>query len=286
MTQEVISFIEENLMEHLELNQFPRKVGYSKYHLSRVFKRETGKTIGEYIRHRRLALAAKLLMNSNETIMTIAFLLQFQSQEAFSRAFKNMYAYPPGEYRKMAKLINLQGECNGMEHKDIKGWILSGSDPELYEAKLDEKVFHSGSKSASLYSVQENNQQQFATLMQEFRADFYKGKRIRLSCYIKTEKVTKCGVWLRIDNVSGDPIQFDNMDNRPITGTNDWNHYSIVLDVPEESTSIHFGVLLVGEGVVWMDGFRFEEVNRKVPSTNMLSNRSFPEKPSNLDFSE
>ena len=103
---------------------------------------------------------------------------------------------------------------------------------------------------------------------------------------LKTEQVTKCGAWLRIDNVSGDTLQFDNMDSRSIHGTTDWNHYSIVLDVPEESASIHFGVLLVGKGKVWADGFRFEEVNEKVDSTNMLFQDNLPKQPINLDFSE
>ena len=124
------------------------------------------------------------------------------------------------------------------------------------------------------------------TMMQGFQADDYKGKRIKMSCFLKTEQVTKCGAWLRIDNFSGDTIQFDNMDNRSIQGTTDWNHYSIILDVPEESVSIHFGVLLIGEGKVWADGFNFEEVNKKVATTNMLSQDHLPKQPSNLDFNE
>lgn len=286
MTREVISYIEKHLLNHLELDHFPGIARYSKYHLLRVFKRETGKTIGEYIRHRRLAIGANLLMDSNESILTIAFLLQFQSQEAFSRAFKEMYSFPPGQYRKMTRMVKLQKECSGMENSEIKGWILSGTDKNLYKAELDDKVFHSGEKSAVLYSIGESDNQHFATLMQEFQSTVYNGKRIRLSCYIKTERVTKCGVWLRIDNVYGDPIQFDNMDQRPITGTKDWNHYSIVLDVPKDSKSVHFGVLLIGEGKVWMDGFRFDEVDLNEPSTNMLSKEHLPEHPCNLDFCE
>lgn len=105
-----------------------------------------------------------------------------------------------------------------------------------------------------------------------------------MSCYLKTVDATKCGAWMRIDNSMGDTIQFDNMDQRAVTGTTDWNHYSIVLDVPEESDSIYFGVLLIGSGKVWADGFRLEEVDEKVPSTNMLTQTSLPKHPANLDF--
>ncbi|USK35849.1 hypothetical protein LIT25_11415 [Bacillus sp. F19] len=76
------------------------------------------------------------------------------------------------------------------------------------------------------------------------------------------------------------------MDNRSIQGTTDWNHYSIVLDVPEESASIYFGVLLISKGKVWADGFSFEEVNEKVATTNMLSQEHLPKQPINLNFSE
>lgn len=59
------------------------------------------------------------------------------------------------------------------------------------------------------------------------------------------------------------------MSNRPITGTTNWNYYSIVLDVPENSAVISFGVLLSGPGQTWIDQVSFEEGDKHVPSTNM-----------------
>ena len=285
ITQKTVSYIEGNLTEEIQLDIFPSVIGYSKYHLSRVFKQETGKSIGEYIRLRRLASAASLLLQTDESIITIAFLFRFKSQEAFTRAFKDVYSLPPGKYRKVMTVVRMIKEENDMNTKEqIKGWNLTGSNPDLYEFIVDGDVFHTGTKSGLLYAKAEANKQQFATMMQGFQADNYKGKRIKMSCFLKTEQVTKCGAWLRIDNFSDDIIQFDNMDNRSIQGTTEWNHYSIVLDVPEESASIHFGVLLIGEGKVWADGFSFEEVNVKVATTNMLSKDHLPKQPSNLDF--
>ncbi|MGG0664570.1 AraC family transcriptional regulator [Viridibacillus arvi] len=287
VTQKTISYIESNLTEEIQLDTFPSVIGYSKYHLLRIFKQETGKSIGEYIRLRRIAMAAKILLHSDETILSIAFLFQFQSQEAFTRAFKDVYSLPPGKYRKFMQAIRMMEEEKKVNTSEqIKGWSLSGTNPELYDFVVDGDVFHTGTKSGLLFAKGEANAQQFATIMQGFQANDYKGKRLKLSCYIKTENVLKCGAWLRIDNTSGDTIQFDNMDNRSIQGTTDWNHYSIILDVSEESASIHFGVLLIGTGKVWADGFRFEEVNEKVATTNMLTQEHLPKQPSNLDFSE
>lgn len=287
ITQKTVSYIEGNLTEEIQMDIFPSVIGYSKYHLSRVFKQETGKSIGEYIRLRRLATAASFLLQTDESILTIAFLFRFQSQEAFTREFKDVYGLPPGKYRQVMIVVRMKKEENDMNTQEqIKGWNLSGSNPELYELIVDGDVFHTGTKSGLLYAKGKANEQQFATMMQGFQSDDYKGKRIKMSCFLKTEQVTKCGAWLRIDNFSGDTIQFDNMDNRSIQGTTEWNHYSIILDVPEESVSIHFGVLLIGEGKVWADGFNFEEVNKKVATTNMLSQDHLPKQPSNLDFNE
>ncbi|MFZ0576166.1 MAG: helix-turn-helix domain-containing protein, partial [Psychrobacillus psychrotolerans] len=234
-----------------------------------------------------LALAATLLLETEESILTIGFLFHFQSQEAFSRAFKEVYSLPPGKYRQLMRAVRIIKEENDLNNQEqINGWNLSGSYTELYELTVDDKVFHTGTKSGLLFAKGEANEQQFGTMMQGFQAENYKNKRIKMSCFLKTEQVTKCGAWLRVDNVSGDTLQFDNMDSRSIHGTTDWNHYSIVLDVPEESASIHFGVLLVGKGKVWADGFRFEEVNEKVDSTNMLFQDNLPKQPINLDFSE
>ncbi|MEK5146991.1 AraC family transcriptional regulator [Psychrobacillus sp. FSL K6-4615] len=287
ITRKTVSYIESNLTENINLDSFTSVIGYSKFHLSRLFKKDTGKSIVEYIRLRRLALAATLLLETEESILTIGFLFHFQSQEAFSRAFKEVYSLPPGKYRQLMRAVRIIKEENDLNNQEqINGWNLSGSYTELYELTVDDKVFHTGTKSGLLFAKGEANEQQFGTMMQGFQAENYKNKRIKMSCFLKTEQVTKCGAWLRVDNVSGDTLQFDNMDSRSIHGTTDWNHYSIVLDVPEESASIHFGVLLVGKGKVWADGFRFEEVNEKVDSTNMLFQDNLPKQPINLDFSE
>lgn len=287
VTQKAIAFIERNLAGNLHLDSFPAVTGYSKYHLLRVFKQETGKSIGEYIRIRRLAMAAKLLLHSEKSIITIAFLFHFQSQEAFTRAFKEVYNLPPGKYRKMMKNIWIEKEEKSMNMTEsITGWYLSGSNPELYDISVDTNVFHTGTKAGLLAAKSEANVQQFGTMMQGFQAGQFVGKRLKLSCYLKTENATKCAAWLRVDNADGDPLQFDNMSNRSIERTTDWNHYSIVLDVPEQSASIFFGVLLIGKGRVWADGFCLEEVDKKVPVTNMLAIDKLPKQPCNLDFSE
>ena len=106
-----------------------------------------------------------------------------------------------------------------------------------------------------------------------------KEKRIRLSAFIKTEDVERsAGMWMRVDGVLGNDIHttlsFDNMMNRPISGTTDWKKYEIVLDVPNESKYIFYGVLISGNGKAWFTEPEFETVGNDIASTNQLSENS------------
>ncbi|MER2106073.1 MAG: AraC family transcriptional regulator [Solibacillus sp.] len=286
LVQQIVDTLEENILSKWQLEHYAEKIGYSKFYLTRQFKKETGVSIGAYIRKRRLAVAAFLLLHSDDTILIISFECQFQSQEAFSRAFKELYHMPPGKYRNLMRSIHLKEEQE-MTKNEVKGWLLTGSNPHLYTIKADHEVFHTGSKSGYLGSALATEEGHFGTMMQVFSAKNWLGKRMKMSCFLKTKDAMKCGAWCRIDTKNGDLVQFDNMDNRSIHGTTDWNYYSIVLDVPEESAAIHFGVLLVGSGEVWIDGITFEEVDRSVPSTNMTGSTSdLPAEPVNLDFDE
>ncbi|MCK1996928.1 AraC family transcriptional regulator [Psychrobacillus psychrodurans] len=287
MVMDVVNVLEEHLMDEWKLEDYAMKIGYSKFHSTRAFKKETGMTIGEYIRKRRLAMAAQFLLHSDLSIIQISVELHFQSQEAFTRSFKDSYKMPPGKYRTMMRTLQKTEDGQMAVSNEIKGWVLSGSNPEGYEMRTDSHVFHSGTKSGYLASRLPIAEGQFGTMMQSFSAKQWQGKRIKLSCFIKTEEVIKCGAWCRIDNHVGDMLQFDNMDNRAIHGTTDWNYYAIVLDVPEESASIHFGILLIGSGKVWTDSFKFEGVSLDIPSTNMLSaEEDLPLEPENLGFDE
>jgi hypothetical protein len=55
------------------------------------------------------------------------------------------------------------------------------------------------------------------------------------------------GVWMRVDKEKT-VVAFDYMQNRAIKGSQAWNLYDVVLDVPADATSISFGMLLTGSG--------------------------------------
>lgn len=284
--QKTINWIESNLHEQITAEIIEEISGFSKYHFHRVFQTSVGLSVSEYIRIRRLANAASALMNTDERILDIALYYHFESQESFTRAFKKLYGFPPGQYRKVMDMMRRRKEEVKVEEK-IKGWFLSGSHPYNYEIGIDRKNVHQGNTSGYLKSKTVQAVDEFATMMQQFKATDFKGKRIRLSGYVKTNNVKQfSGLWMRIENASEDSLQFDNMSDRPIIGTNNWNRYSIVLDVPENSAVISFGVLLSGEGEVWLDGLNFEIVDDNTPTTNINFEDNLLEAPTNLSFEE
>ena len=173
------------------------------------------------------------------------------------------------------------------DEPEPKGW---GGTREDYEIGVDRTVFHGGKGSGFIKSTAADPK--FGTLVQAFKADAYRGKRLRLSGHVKTDGANDgAGLWMRVDS-DDHTVSFDNMEKRSIKGNADWKKYDIVLDVPESSVYITFGALLIGKGQMWVDDLEFEVVGKDVASTNVLTEEikielqkfDAPEKPVNLDF--
>ncbi|MDR6722989.1 AraC-like DNA-binding protein [Paenibacillus amylolyticus] len=292
MVQQSLYFIETHLYEDIGLEEVASGAGLSPYHYHRVFRKEVGMTVVDYIRNRRLSDTSTILRSTNIGILDISLGCGFESQEAFTRAFKKVYGLPPGRFRKLFNLKLFQAKSRGGELRmnntsTVQGWILTGGHPQNYEMGIDPTMVHQGKSSGYLKSITPMEMNEFATMMQQFKADKYVGKRMKFSGFVMTEKVEHfCSLWMRVDNNVQDVLQFDNMHDRPISGTQPWNQYHIVLDVPEGSAVISFGVILYGKGKVWVDSFRFEEVDRNTPVTHMDTEYEMMDEPVNLSFEE
>jgi len=104
----VIDHIESHLYEKLDLDTVAGAVHYSKYHLHRMFTDTVGLTIHDYVQRRKLTETAKLLAFSGKPILEIALLAGYESQQAFSDAFKAMYKKSPNLYREEGDFYPLQ----------------------------------------------------------------------------------------------------------------------------------------------------------------------------------
>ena len=285
--KKAMNYIENNLNEGIRLEEAAAFAGFSKYHFQRVFKRETGLNLYEYIQKRRLAEASSLLLNSNIRILDIAVYLCFESQEVFTRAFKKVYGLPPGQYRKALKNLT-NGGMNMKKNTEIKHWIITGTAPDKYKTGIDRTVFHTGTASAFIRSETEDfTPDEYATIMQQFRAERFLGKRVRFSAFVKALEVEGwAGLWMRLDGKFSVTLKLDNMQNRSIKGSVNWNLYSCVLDVPQETELINIGILLNGKGRVWMDNVSFQEVDKTILVTDFEIQKEYPDYPENLMFEE
>ena len=95
-----IDFIEQHLYDKISVHEVAAASHYSTYHFSRIFKALVGDTPKEYLRKRRLTVAAKRLLSEDIGILELALDCQFDSQEAFTRAFKDLFNITPAQYRK------------------------------------------------------------------------------------------------------------------------------------------------------------------------------------------
>lgn len=181
------------------------------------------------------------------------------------------------------KTFSLLAACSlAMQAAAPNGWIVAGNKPTSYDCGIDAQATYSGHPSAYL-KAKTSSVEGFGTLMQDFRADHYLGKRVRFSAFVKTEDTQDwAGLWMRVDK-EAKTLAFDNMQGRPIKGSADWKKYDVVLDVPQEATGIFFGVLLSGSGTVWISGAKFEIVGSDVPTTAAPGPQK-PDEPANLNF--
>lgn len=103
-----IDYIETNLTKKIDLDMVANAVHYSKYHLHRMFSKTLGMTLHAYLQRRQLTEAAKLLVFSSKSILEIALLSGYESQQAFNSIFKSMYKLSPNKYRENERFYPLQ----------------------------------------------------------------------------------------------------------------------------------------------------------------------------------
>ncbi len=86
--------------EDLTLDRIAKELNYSKFYLARTFAEKTNGTIYKYIQRRRLTLAAWKLVETKKPIIEIAYESHYNSQQAFTLAFHQLYLCTPKIYRK------------------------------------------------------------------------------------------------------------------------------------------------------------------------------------------
>ncbi|MCR5449353.1 MAG: AraC family transcriptional regulator [Solobacterium sp.] len=93
-------FIQTHLTQDISIEDIAEAAGISRYHLSRLFRERSGKTIVEYLRDERISAAKELLVLTDKSIAEIAQLLRFCDQSYFIAVFRRNTSMTPNTYRK------------------------------------------------------------------------------------------------------------------------------------------------------------------------------------------
>lgn len=110
--KKVLDYIEDHIDKEMNIDKIAESVGYSKFYLNRIFSECTGITIYKYLQSRRLTIAAEKLTETKEPIAQIAYEAGYDSQQAFSLAFKQLYVYPPKVYRSIGVFVPKQNRIS------------------------------------------------------------------------------------------------------------------------------------------------------------------------------
>lgn len=92
---EAITYIEENLTDKIDYERLGRIAGCSSYHFQRMFSYMAGMPLSEYIRKRKMSLAAVDLQNGDAKIIDVAEKYGYNSPTAFNRAFQGVHGIAP-----------------------------------------------------------------------------------------------------------------------------------------------------------------------------------------------
>ena len=117
-----INYIEEHIKENISIEDIAANAYVSSYYLQVGFQIFTGYSVGEYIRNRKLYLAAIALLN-NQKIIDVALDYGYETPESFSKAFKRFHGFNPSQVHnhkiKRFDPLTISIEIKGGEVKDM-----------------------------------------------------------------------------------------------------------------------------------------------------------------------
>ena len=110
----VCTFVESRVQEEILMEELVHETGFSLAHIRDVFRRCTGKSLSRYVKERRIANAARELLDTDSSILDIAVQYGFSGRTVFSRAFWRYTDYTPSQFRAEAPVLARMRLCAGV----------------------------------------------------------------------------------------------------------------------------------------------------------------------------
>ena len=125
--QTVLDYVEGHLGEDLSLERISKEFHYSKYYIARAFTHTYGKSFYQYVKARRMTVAAQALAETAKPIVEVAYEAHYSSQQAFTLAFHQEYLCTPQEYRRKGVFSPKQPKLVLRASKNNKGCLINNS---------------------------------------------------------------------------------------------------------------------------------------------------------------
>lgn len=100
---DILNYIDNNLYTKITITSLENKFNYNKDYIMRLFKREIGVTIIDYINRKRIYNSLNSLKNTNDSIILISINYGYYSLEYYSEIFKSIIGVAPSIYRKFSR---------------------------------------------------------------------------------------------------------------------------------------------------------------------------------------
>jgi hypothetical protein len=166
-----------------------------------------------------------------------------------------------------------------------KAWTKSGTWAGSYSMKIKPNEGLNNSNALELESIEKNIMGSGAVI-QTISSSNYIGKRIKLSAYIKTEKVNDFACLILCSNQNLDELWNDVVTNSEdkktyLKGVHEYKKIECYLNVTDNFGNIVLGAMIKGEGKIWLDRFNLEIIENIAESGNELSKA-----PQNMEFED
>lgn len=119
MVKELLTYISHRLSEEITLEDLSRISGYSPFHLHRKIKEELGEPVGDFIKRQRIETAAQLLVLTSIPVADIKYLVGYNNDSAFSKAFKSLMNVSPRTFRASNVLKAASGKLSSNNYVSL-----------------------------------------------------------------------------------------------------------------------------------------------------------------------